>query len=303
MCLSGTPMANSPLDVYGQYRFLDPTIFGTNYDRFRQEYAILGGPEHNFVVGYKNQQRLNEKFSQIAYTCKMADIKDKIKLPDALPPIERMVDLPTRDMQTLKTLAREFVAECGSGNVIATNVLVKILRQQQITSGFCQISASPLDPPVEEDLNYAKLEELKDIVTDIATPVVVFCMFKHDLDIISKAVRSMGRQAFELSGRVNELDEWKKSDSGVLAVQVQAGSEGVDMTNANHVIYFSLPHSMALYNQSKARLYRPGQTRPVSFIHILARKTVDEAMYKSLMRKMDIVDAIRKGEFDMGFSH
>ena len=37
MCLSGTPMANSPLDVYGQYRFLDSSIFGTNHYLFLQD--------------------------------------------------------------------------------------------------------------------------------------------------------------------------------------------------------------------------------------------------------------------------
>ena len=69
MCLSGTPMANSPLDVYGQYRFLDPTIFGTNHFKFLNEYAVMGGPERRFVVGFQNQRRLNNKFKSIAYTC------------------------------------------------------------------------------------------------------------------------------------------------------------------------------------------------------------------------------------------
>lgn len=304
MCLSGTPMANSPLDVYGQYRFLDPTIFGTRHSAFLQEYAILGGPDRNFIVGFKNQQSLNEKFSRIAYTCKMDDIKDKIKLPDALPPIERRVLLPYRDTVTLKGLAREFVAECGSGTVVAANVLVKMLRQQQITSGFCQVEDAPGEEPRIEELNTAKQDELRDILSDISpkSSVVVFCVFKHDLDAIHEAAAQLGRKCFELSGRTNELEVWKSYDGAVIAVQIQAGSEGVDMTKANHVIYFSLPHSMALYNQSKARLYRPGQTRPVSFIHIIAQKTVDEAMYKSLLRKIDIVDAIRSGEFDMGFS-
>ena len=50
MCLSGTPMANSPLDVYGQYRFLDRSIFGTSHERFLQRYAVLGGPERKFIV-------------------------------------------------------------------------------------------------------------------------------------------------------------------------------------------------------------------------------------------------------------
>jgi SNF2 family DNA or RNA helicase len=87
----------------------------------------------------------------------------------------------------------------------------------------------------------------------------------------------------------------------VLAVQIQAGAEGVDMTQANHAIYFSLPHSLALYNQSRARLYRPGQTRPVSFMHIIAAGTVDEGVHRALERKEDIIEGIRAGTFDFGY--
>lgn len=305
MCLSGTPMANSPLDVYGQYRFLDPSIFGTRHDFFLQEYAIMGGPDRNFIVGFKNQQRLKDKFRSIAYTCKMSDIADRIKLPDALPPIQRMVKLPVKDMKTLKTFSKEFIAECGSGQVIANNVLTKLLRLQQITSGFCQIQDNPWETPRIEELNNAKGAELCDILSDISSTssVVVFCVFCHDLDVVHACGAEAKRSTFEVSGERNELEEWKRAFGGVLAVQIQAGAEGIDMTRANHAVYFSIPHSLALYNQSKARLYRPGQTHPVSFIHLIAEKTVDEAMYRSLMRKEDVVQSIKDGSFDIGYMY
>ena len=303
MCLSGTPMANSPLDVYGQYRFLDPRIFGTNHYLFLQEYAILGGPERRFVVGFKNQKKLSAKFDSIAYHCKMSDIKDKIKLPDTLPEVKRMVDLPGKDMRTMKDLNKDFVAECGGGHVVVSNVLVKLIRLQQITSGFCQTQESVFSNPEIQDLNTAKADELFEVLSDLSplASVVVFCIFRHDLKIIKEVARKAKREAFEVSGSENTLEDWKKSSGGVIAVQVQAGSEGIDMTKANHAVYFSIPHSLAQYNQSKARLYRPGQTRPVSFIHLVARKTIDESLYKSLLRKEDIIESIKQGTFDFGY--
>lgn len=303
MCLSGTPMANSPLDVYGQYRFLDPQIFGTNHYLFLQEYAILGGPERRFIVGFKNQKKLNRKFDSIAYHCKMADIKDKIKLPDVLPEVKRMVELPTRDRKTMKDLNKDFVAECGNGHVVVSNVLVKLIRLQQITSGFCQTQESVFSNPEIQDLNTSKADELFEVLSDLSplASVVVFCIFRHDLRVIKEVARKAKREAFEVSGSENTLEEWKESKGGVIAVQIQAGSEGIDMTKANHAVYFSIPHSLAQYNQSKARLYRPGQTRPVSFIHLVARKTIDEALYKSLMRKEDIIESIKQGTFDFGY--
>lgn len=304
MCLSGTAMANSPLDVYGQYRFLDNTIFGTNHNQFLQQYAIMGGPERRFVVGYKNQKELKEKFQSIAYSCRMADVASRIKLPECLPPVERTVCLPGKDMATSKKLAKEFKAECGeTGVVVAGNVLVKMLRLQQIAAGFCLVQDSPLEPKRTEELNTAKEDALVDMLQDLSDsdPIVVFCVFKHDLEAVARAAKRAGRVSCELSGRVNELEHWQFSEGAVLAVQVQAGSEGVDMTRANHAVYFSLPYSLAVYEQSKARLYRPGQTRPVSFVHLIAEGTIDESIYKSLMKKKDVIEGIKDGTFDFGF--
>lgn len=304
MCLSGTAMANSPLDVYGQYRFLDNTVFGTNHNQFLQQYAIMGGPERRFVVGYKNQKELKEKFQSIAYSCRMSDVASRLKLPEYLPPIERMVKIPGKDMATSRKLAKEFKAECGfTGVVVAGNVLVKMLRLQQIAAGFCQVQDNPLDPKRVEELNTAKEDALVDMLEDLpdVDPVVVFCVFKHDLEAVARAAERAGRRSYEMSGKVNELDKWKHSGGGVLAVQIQAGAEGVDMTEANHAVYFSLPYSLALYEQSKARLYRPGQTHPVSFVHLIAEGTIDESIYKSLTKKKDIIEEIKGGTFDFGF--
>ena len=305
MCLSGTPMANSPLDVYGQYRFLDPSIFGTNHYLFLQEYAIMGGPERRFIVGFKNQRKLNERFRSIAYSCKMSDIADKIKLPDALPETKRLVTLPASDMRTMKELNREFVAECGSGHVVVNNVLTKLVRLQQITSGFCYTQENVLLDKELQELNTAKEDTLADMLEDLdpRENVVVFCIFRHDLEAIHRAAKKNKRECFELSGSENTLDGWKSTEGAVIAVQIQAGSEGIDMTKANHAVYFSISHSLAMYNQSKARLYRPGQTRPVSFCHLLAEGTIDEALYKSLMKKEDVIESIKEGTFDFGYIH
>lgn len=303
LCLSGTPMANSPLDVYGQYRFLDPTIYGTNHNAFMQEYAVMGGPEKRFVVGYKNQRQLNDKFQSIAYQCSMADVSQRLKLPEQLPPTTREVELPFKDMRTLRELSKEFVAECSTGNtIVVNNVLTRALRMQQIAAGFCLTVSEPGAPAEAEDLNTAKADALLDYLEDIDCQerVVVFCQFKHDLQVIREVAHKDGRPSFELSGPENTLERWKVASGAVLAVQIQAGAEGVDMTCSNHAVYFTLPYSLALYDQSKARLYRPGQTRPVSFVHLIAEGTIDELIYQSLMRKRSLIDAVKDGSLDYG---
>lgn len=303
LCLSGTPMANSPLDVYGQYRFLDRSIFGTNHERFLQSYAVMGGPDRNFIVGYKNQQDLMARFRSIAYTCSLEDVADRAKLPDALPDQVLPVGLPARDMRALRDLQRDFVAECGRGFAVASNVLVRLLRMQQITSGFCEVHDAPGAPGELRELNSAKYDAALDWARDLPPTdrMVVFCTFTHDLDASRRLSEALGRPFFELSGREHRADEWRASEGAVLAVQVQAGAEGVDLTASAHALYWSLPHSLALYEQSRARLRRPGQRRPVSFCHLVAEGTVDEGVYASLRAKRDVIDAVRSGEFDFGY--
>lgn len=304
MCLSGTPMANSPLDVYGQYRFLDPSIFGTRYDLFRDEYAILGGPEHNFIVGFKNQKRLNSKFQSIAYTCKMSDISDRLKLPEKLPPAVIEVELPSRDMKTIKQLHKEFIAECNNGFIVLENVLGLSLREQQITSGFAVTKAGPGEPDTKTELNSAKIDGFLEYLDTISPdePVVVFYVFKHDAWSLRLACKRMERSVFELSGDVNELSSWQEYEKGgVLIVQIQSGAEGVDMTKSRRGMYFSLPQSLALYEQSMARLYRPGQTERVQFTYLLAKDTVDERIFTCLTHKKGLIEGIQSGLINLDY--
>lgn len=308
MCLSGTPMANSPLDIYGQYRFLDPTIFGTKHDQFLQEYAVMGGPERRFVVGFKNQKTLNQKFATIAYSCKMSEVADRLKLPATLPDTVRPVELPAADMRTIRELTKDFIAECQTGDtIVLNNVLTRALRIQQICSGFCKARSDPFDSGHEVELNMAKRDALEEYLTDIGQEenVVVFCQFVHDLDTVRNVCMGSNyldyrRPYMELSGRENTLSQWQRTKGAVVAVQIQAGAEGVDMTAAHHAAYFSLPQRLDLYEQSKARLYRPGQTQQVAFTHIIAEGTLDEAVYNALQRKRGMIDAIRDGSFDYG---
>ena len=67
LILSGTPVQNDAIDLYSQYRFLDPSVFGTNYYQFRNRYAIMGGFERRQIIGYRDMDELIRKEHSIAY--------------------------------------------------------------------------------------------------------------------------------------------------------------------------------------------------------------------------------------------
>lgn len=302
LCLTGTPMANSPLDVYGQYRFLDNRIYGTRHAEFLDKYAIMDPGGRGFPIGFKNQEDLMQKFRSIAFTCKMEDIKDRLKLPEKLPPVVRYTSLNSHDKNLMKELSKKFMSEVNNGVIVVKNILEKILRMQQITSGFCYtLDELGINRQIQE-LNTQKIDLLADILEDLKkdASLVIFCVFRHDIGACTELCKRMQRKVFEISGEANQYKEWKEQ-GGVLIVQIQAGAEGLNMTMASTAIYFSLPHSLAVYEQSKARLYRPGQVNPVTFIHLVVKNTIDEHIYKALVNKKNLIEDIQKGKVDLGY--
>jgi SNF2 family DNA or RNA helicase len=285
LLLTGTPMPHSPLDIYAQYRFLDPTIFGPSYWPFEHRYAVKGGFDNKQVVAFKHLEELHDKMYQIAYRVEADDVLD---LP-AVQHVERTFLLAGAGAKHYRRLERDFITEVETGAVTASNALVKILRLQQLTSGFLQAD-SGIITPVHTD----KEAVLKDIMHDtaVAEPFVVFCRFHHDLDRVREVANQLGRQTSELSGRTNDLARWQSGETAVLAVQWQAGGVGVDLSRARYCVMFSHSFSLGDYEQALKRVHRPGQTRPVTYYHLIAENTVDRQIYDALSQKRDVVDAV-----------
>jgi SNF2 family DNA or RNA helicase len=88
------------------------------------------------------------------------------------------------------------------------------------------------------------------------------------------------------------MQQWKDGGADVLAVQIASGGAGVDLTRARYCVYLSTGFNLGNYVQSLARCHRPGQTKPVSYYHILARGSIDETVHHALRHKQNVVDAI-----------
>ncbi|MGC8793984.1 MAG: SNF2-related protein [Bryobacteraceae bacterium] len=282
--LSGTPMPHSPLDVYAYFRFLDPTIFGSSFHRFRQHYAVLGGYQNHQVVGYRNLDELNRKFYSITFPCG----KEVLDLPPEVH-VTYTCRLGPEALGVYRSLERDLIAEIAAGEITAANALVKLLRLQQITGGYIRT-----DDGHDIQIDSAKMNLLRDVFEDLDAqePVVVFCRFHRDLDAVNRVAEEGGRRSLELSGRTDELQRWQAGEAPVLAAQIDSGGLGVDLTRARYAIYYSLGFSLGSYEQSLARVHRPGQRRPVEYIHLVAEGTVDEKVMAALARRADVVNTV-----------
>ncbi len=279
--LSGTPLRQGPLNAYGIYRFLDPRIFGTNYASFKSRYALCDPTFPSKVWKYLNVEDFNRRFGSIAFQyqgdppCKELDI-------------ERTCSLGKEARRVYDELFSQFCTELKQGRVTPQNAAVRLLRLQQVTSGFVGTDDKKIAAVGTE-----KADLLEEVIGELLEdePIVVWCRFHHDLDVVHKVAEKLGRGSLELSGRTNALKDWA-ADVGslhpILAAQISTGVGINDLVRAKYSIDYSVGYSLLDYDQHRARFTRPGQkAETVYHVHLLTDAKVDRAVYTALAAKRD----------------
>lgn len=291
--LTGTPTPHSIDDMYAQARFIDPSVWGTSHQVYKSQYMKMGGYGNYQVVGFKNTDDWHDKFHGLAIQVKADDVLD---LPEAVH-TTRYCELSGSERDIYGAMKLDFVAKVKDGTVTAANALVKLLRLAQIVQGTVR---DEMGRDIEFGDSKSKL--LYDILANEIPedePVVVFCRFRCDLRNIKREAEDSGRGCFELSGDRNELALWKKAcekgEGAVLGVQIQAGGVGISMVQAKYCVYMSKDFSLGNYEQSLARVHRPGQNRNVTYIHLVAKNTIDETINSALAERKNTVEAIIAG--------
>ena len=288
LCLTGTPMPHSPLDLYGQFRFLEPNVFGQSYTRMRARYAECDPRFPSKVRKWRNQDELAAKLDAHSWRVTADEVLD---LPEAIHETIP-VELSPKVLRFYRTFEKEMTAEIDAGTVTAANALTKLLRMAQATGGYARIDGAAGVTAI--DGIPSKRLALQDRLEDLSAtePVVVFCRFRSDLDDVAAAARELGREYAEVSGDRKDLERWQAGDAAILGVQMQSGGVGIDCSRAAYAFYYSLGYSLGDYEQSLARLRRPGQTRCVRYYHLVCQGTVDEQVYAALRERRNVVDAV-----------
>lgn len=300
LILSGTPVQNNAIDLYSQYRFLDPTIFGTNFYQFRNRYAIMGGFNRHQIVGYKDLDQLIQKEHSIAYRVTKDEALD---LPEQTF-IKRKVQLGKKEKDLYNQIKRSSYAELSNGDKItATTVLTRLLRLQQLAGGFLVTDDS--DKP--ELVNTAKLDALQDIIEDYVLgagkKLVIFARFIPEvtaiMKMIDKTFQKTGKKQVAIYGAIKKEDRGpiikqfqEDPDTVIIVGQIDTLGVGVTLTAADTCVYYSKNFNYATYEQSLSRIHRIGQRNTCTYIDLETEGTVDEMIGKALARKEDMAKTV-----------
>lgn len=300
MILSGTPVQNEAVDIFSQYRFLNPSVFGNNYYSFRARYCVMGGFNGKQIVQYKNLNELIRKEHSIAFRVTKDEALD---LPEQTFE-NRIVPLGVKERSLYDRLRRDSFAELEDGGTItAATVLTKLLRLQQFTGGFLTEDDSTRPQLVSRGKLDALEDILRDYVLDGRKKLVVFARFLPEIRAIEELCGAVlgkaGKKFVSIYGEIKKEDRGEivnqfqtDPETMVFVGQIDTAGTGITLTAADTCVYYSLSFNYAAYSQSLSRIHRIGQTNRCTYIHLLADRTVDETILKALAKKEDLAKTV-----------
>lgn len=305
--LTGTPILNSPMDIFQQFRVMDKgATFGKNYMTFKLRYfkdenAAFKSKQSYFPKWVVQPQYLPELMAKIE-TKSMRVLKSECM---DLPPLVKQkifVELSSQQEKMYEEMRKEFITflntSTGPRAVVAELAITKAMRMQQIVTGFAR-DEDGTDHPLENP----RITVLKELLEDL-TPhhkVIVWACFHRNYEDIRKVCDQLGIKYVELHGevahqkRIDNMNEFRSNpDVRVVIANQRAAGLGINLVEASYAIYYSKNHSLEDQLQSEARNHRGGSEmhEKVTQIDLVARGTVDELINDALERKLKVAEYI-----------
>ena len=296
LILSGTPVQNNAIDIWSQYRFMDPNVFGMNFYAFRNRYAIMGGFNQKQIIGYRDLDKLIKKEYSVAYRVTKEEALD---LPEQTF-LTRYIRLEGKEKQLYDQIRRDSFAELeNGGQITAPTVLTKMLRLQQFTGGFIQADGNEKPEYVFKGKLAALEDILDDYVIDAGKKLVIFCRFRPEIDLIQKLLDKKKIRYDSIYGEVKIDDRGplvkdfqENPNTKVFLAQIDTAGLGITLTAADTCVYYSVNFNYAAYSQSLSRIHRIGQRNTCTYIHLVVEKTIDETVLKALAKKEDLAKTV-----------
>jgi SNF2 family DNA or RNA helicase len=300
--LTGTPVPNGLIDLFGQALVLDlGKAFGRYVTHYRRDFFLPSYDGFGWILQKDAEKRIYERLRPLVIRLAAADYVDMPELVEII----NDFDLPTGARRVYDALEDDLITRVGEHVIIASNVAAASTKLRQVTAGAIYLSDVPdavrtkLPKRTARDyveLHDAKLDALVDLIEELnGQPLLVAYDFRHDLERLQKRLNAPvigGGTSTKNAARIEA--DWNAGRIPVLLGHPASIGHGLNLQGAgNHVAWFSLTWDRELYDQLIGRVRRSGSRHDRVFVHhLLARNTVDETIYFALRRKARVQDAL-----------
>ena len=269
--LSGTPTGGKYENLYSQLKLLGWDISKTTYWNTYIDYHFedMGGFPVRFIDGYKNVERLKRKMRELG--CHFLKTEDVLELPDQI-----FTTVKVQASKEYRKFRKDRVVEVDGVQLLGDNTLTKMLYERQLCGQYSK----------------AKLEAFRDLVESTEDRLIVFYNFTAEYEQLYKIATQLNRPASIISGQFKSLGHYELCDNSITFIQYQAGAMGLNLQKANKIIYYSPPLSSELYEQSKKRTHRLGQSSTCYYYNLTVTGSIEEKIYKTLDMRRDFTEKL-----------
>ncbi|RTE49625.1 DEAD/DEAH box helicase [Actinobaculum sp. 352] len=282
--LTGTPTPNGLLDLYAQYRLLDGgQRLGKYITHYRATYFTPDKRNATQIFTWKPKPGAEQ-----AIYHRIKDITVSMKTTDHLnlPPITYIthpVTMTPTEHATYTKLQHDMITTINDTDIDAASAAVLSSKLSQLATGAIY-TQTPQGTPTSNytTLHNHKLDTLEDLLEAAnGNPVLIAYWYKHDHDRIHQRfphIRDLTTPT--------DIADWNHGRIPAALIHPAAAGHGLNLQDGGHdLIWFSLTWSLELYQQANARIYRQGQTHPVTIHHLTTTNTIDPLILDALHRK------------------
>jgi SNF2 family DNA or RNA helicase len=299
--LTGTPAPNSLLDLFGQYKALDTTVFGGGFFNFRSRYFYdrNAGRQFSFPDWRPHPWAEKEIGEKLKESCFQVTREECLDLPPlSLIPVP--CDMSAPQKKAYEEMKKEFVTELQGMVMSSEFEMVKTLRMQQILAGFIQPDEAE-NPLWFKDV--PRLDALLENIEAIGNKKqIIWTVFRPTYQKISEELTKRGITHTFLTGE-QTTDAQKQAnkqrfthgDAQILIANPAAAGEGIDgLQIAQYAHFYMRGWSLLHYLQALARNYRGGseQHDKVIHYHYYVKGTLDEVLAHALIYKENVQEKV-----------
>lgn len=268
--LTGTPLPNGHLDLWGQVRAVDGGRRFGPFWTWRNRWFESDYMGYNWAPRPGTPAALEGLIADMVLSCESPDWpmwEDDIE-----------VTLPRHAEEVYRSMEREFLAEIDRGVVTAANAAVMVGKLRQITAGFLYTETG--DGRGVELIHHVKRAAVERAAVQHPGPVLIASEFRAEQDRLVDTIPGAVHLTTELVGA------WNAGEIPVAVAHPGSFGHGLNMQQGGHrVIWASPTWSRELYDQFNARLARRGQEERVHVSRVVCPGTIDDVVCAALEGK------------------
>ena len=297
--MTGTPMANSVVDLWPQIRAIGFHGIHKNPYTWRNRYGVMGGWMGRVVVGVQREDELKATLDDCSFQAK------KKEWMSSLPPKAYYTlgyEMTKKQRDAYRIIYKDKFLSIDDQEVTAQIVITALMKMQQITSGFTIDDAGNVIDLV--GAKNPKILAVEEALEDIEGKVILFAHYRHTIEMLHsrfgedavKIIGGMNRQDIETAKAAFNTDDKVK----YLIAQTATAKEGLTLLGSTKnpchtTIFVENTYSLIDRTQAEDRNHRHGQVADQVSYYDLAGSSVEARIVKALQEKKDLVKTVMEG--------